>query len=98
MVGRHDGNISLLLRGDDWALAPAYDMLPMLYAPVAGELVLRDFTAWPLQPTAATLPEWPRALDLALRFWPAVAAHPGVSSDFRRTAAANAAHLQRLAA
>jgi hypothetical protein len=50
-VGRHDGNISLLLRGDDWALAPAYD-----------------------------------------------AAHPGVSRDFRRTAAANAAHLQRLAA
>jgi hypothetical protein len=95
---RHYGNISLLLRGDDWALAPAYDMLPMLYAPVAGELVARDFTAWPLQPTAATLPEWPRALDLALRFWPAVAAHPSVSRDFRRTAAANAAHLQRLAA
>ena len=29
---RHYGNISLVLRGDDWALSPTYDMLPMLYA------------------------------------------------------------------
>ena len=39
---RHYGNISLLLRqqnGGDWTLSPTYDMLPMLYAPVGGELV-----------------------------------------------------------
>jgi hypothetical protein len=40
---RHYGNISLLLADDDWILAPAYDMLPMLYAPVGGELVPRNF-------------------------------------------------------
>lgn len=50
---RHYGNISLLLDGDDWALAPAYDMLPMLYAPVGGELVARSFADRHVQPTAA---------------------------------------------
>ena len=94
---RHYGNISLLLRGDDWALAPTYDMLPMLYAPVAGELVARDFAARPLQPTAATLPEWPQALALARRFWQAVADDGRVSAGFRQLAAANGLHLARLA-
>jgi hypothetical protein len=87
---RHYGNISLLLDGDDWALAPAYDTLPMLYAPVGGELVARDFAARPLQPTAATLPEWPRALALARVFWHAVARDARVSGEFRQIAVANA--------
>ncbi len=45
---RHYGNISLLLKDDDWALSPTYDMLPMLYAPVGGELVARDFASRPM--------------------------------------------------
>ena len=93
---RHYGNISLLLRGDDWALSPTYDMLPMLYAPVAGELVARDFAARPLQPTAATLPEWAQALALARRFWQAVGDDERVSAGFRQLAAANGLHLGRL--
>lgn len=42
---RHYSNISLLLADDDWTLTPCYGMLPMLYAPISGELVARDFTA-----------------------------------------------------
>lgn len=92
---RHYGNISLVLRGDDWALSPTYDMLPMLYAPVGGELVPRDFASRPLQPTAATLGEWAEARGLALAFWKAAAADERVSAGFRTIAAENASHIGR---
>jgi len=90
---RHYGNISLLLQDDDWALSPTYDMLPMLYAPVGGELVARDFAARALQPTAATLPEWEQARALAQVFWRAAAADERVSSGFRAIAAENLCHI-----
>ncbi|MES2187529.1 MAG: type II toxin-antitoxin system HipA family toxin YjjJ [Pseudomonadota bacterium] len=90
---RHYGNISLLLDSDDWTLSPTYDMLPMLYAPVGGELVPRDFAARGLQPTAATLPEWERARALARHFWAAVAGDVRISDGFRRIAADNLRHL-----
>jgi hypothetical protein len=92
---RHYGNISLLLQDDDWVLAPAYDMLPMHYAPVGGELVPRNFAERPLQPTAATLPEWPRALALARSFWAAAAADMRISAGFRRIAAENLSRIGR---
>lgn len=92
---RHYGNISLVLMGDDWALSPTYDMLPMLYAPVGGELVPRDFASRPLQPTAATLGEWAEAQTLARAFWQAAAADERVSADFRVIAVENAAHIGR---
>jgi len=90
---RHYGNISLLLAGDDWTLSPTYDMLPMLYAPVGGELVPRDFAARPLQPTAATLPEWAQARALATLFWQAAAGDARVSAGFRALAAENLSHI-----
>jgi hypothetical protein len=90
---RHYGNISLVLQGDDWALSPTYDMLPMLYAPVSGELVPRDFASRPQQPTAATLGEWGEAQRLATAFWQAAAADKRVSADFQAIAADNANHM-----
>jgi DNA-binding Lrp family transcriptional regulator len=90
---RHYGNISLLLRDDDWTLSPTYDMLPMLYAPVGGELVPRNFAARPLQPTAATLPEWAQAKALAATFWQAAAHDARVSTGFRAIAAENLRHI-----
>ena len=94
---RHYGNISLLLMGAgktaDWALSPAYDMLPMLYAPMAGELVARDFAARPLQPTTATLPVWERARSLAQTFWRTAASDSRVSGGFRAICAENLHHL-----
>ncbi|RYY60921.1 MAG: transcriptional regulator, partial [Comamonadaceae bacterium] len=92
---RHYGNISLLLEDDDWTLSPTYDMLPMLYAPVGGEVVPREFTSLPLRPTAATLPAWPRATALALAFWDAAADDARLSDGFRRIAAANGAVLRQ---
>ena len=86
---RHYGNISLLLKDDDWALSPTYDMLPMLYAPVGGELVPRDFASRPMQATAATLPEWEQARALALAFWQAAGADERISADFRAIALEN---------
>jgi hypothetical protein len=97
---RHYGNISLVLPDvhGDWVLSPTYDMLPMFYAPVGSELVARDFTARPLQPTAATLTAWPRAKALAVVFWQAVAGDTRISDDFRAIARANAAHVERTVA
>jgi DNA-binding Lrp family transcriptional regulator len=92
---RHYGNISLLLADDDWTLSPTYDMLPMLYAPVGGELVTRDFAAEPLRPTAATLPEWAQAQTLAAAFWQAAAEDARVSTGFRAIAADNLNHVRR---
>lgn len=92
---RHYGNISLLLQDDDWVLSPTYDMLPMLYAPVGGELVPRDFAVRPLQPTTATLPEWAHAKALAITFWAAAAGDARVSDGFRRIAAENLSHIDR---
>jgi hypothetical protein len=92
---RHNGNISLLLQGSksggDWVLSPTYDMLPMWYAPVGGELVARDFASRPMQPTSATLPEWPRAKVLAAQFWQTAAGDSRISAEFRAIAARNCA-------
>ncbi|CAB5679904.1 putative DNA-binding transcriptional regulator [Delftia tsuruhatensis] len=86
---RHYGNISFVLPDPqgDWALSPTYDMLPMLYMPINGEIVERDFTAPP--PTATTLAEWPRALELACRFWACAADDTRISDGFRHIAHAN---------
>ena len=93
---RHYGNISLLQQGKRWALSPVYDMLPMLYAPVAGELVPRSFAAQALQPTTATLAQWPRARELAQKFWQTAANDERLSAEFAATAQANALHVAGL--
>jgi DNA-binding Lrp family transcriptional regulator len=90
---RHYGNISLLLEGDDWVLSPTYDMLPMLYAPVASEIVPRTVAA--RHPTAATLAVWPRAVALAQAFWAAVQADARISRDFQAIAALNLDQISR---
>ena len=93
---RHYGNISFLLDDDDWRLSPTYDMLPMFYAPVKGELVERDFAARRLQPTSQTLTVWPQAKQLALQFWHSVAADARVSDAFKALALANAEVVEKL--
>ena len=92
---RHHGNISLLLQNDQWQLAPAYDMLPMLYAPINSEVPERQFAPQPL-PASAHADVWPQARTLALRFWQAAAEDERISSDFRALARANHATVQRL--
>lgn len=88
---RHYGNISFVLQEDDWALSPTYDMLPMLYMPINGEIVPRDFATVPPQPTPATLAVWPLAQQLAGEFWRSAAQDTRISPGFRAIAARNAA-------
>lgn len=87
---RHHGNVSLLLHEHRWQLAPAYDMLPMFYAPVAGEVVERDWASQRPRPNAHTLSVWPQAKALALQFWQQAAADARISDQFRAVAQAHA--------
>lgn len=91
---RHYGNISLLLVDDDWRLSPTYDMLPMLYMPIAGELVAQDLALRTKAPTAATLEVWPEACALAQVFWDAVAQDARISEGFRDMARSHADSLR----
>jgi hypothetical protein len=79
---RHFGNISLF---DDqtapFTLAPVYDMLPMLFAPVEGQIVERTFA--PGGARAETLEVWPRARELAAQYWGQLASDDRISRDFR---------------
>jgi len=91
---RHYGNISLLIGADgDWTVSPAYDVLPMVYAPTAGELVERAFDPGAIGPPVQTVRQWPGARGLARQYWHAVAADTRVSAPFRERAAAHAASL-----
>jgi hypothetical protein len=93
---RHHGNVSLLLFNHRWQLAPAYDMLPMFYAPVAGEVVHRDWSSQAPRPNANTLGVWSQARDLALEFWQRAAVDERISQEFRAIAQANVGVVQTL--
>jgi hypothetical protein len=87
----HFGNLSFIFSlGAALCLAPAYDMLPMLYAPLAGDQ-LSDRAFEPPLPSADTLHLWGEMADLASQYWLEVAAHDLVSPQFARRARVNAA-------
>lgn len=93
----HTGNLSLRPRGSVFGIAPTYDMLPMLYAPLrAGEVPARNFdpTGLPV-PAAGREEDWSRMLRAALAFWQAAAADPRITNDFRQVCADNGQALQR---
>jgi hypothetical protein len=92
---RHFGNLAFFDRYEgEFRLAPAYDMLPMLYAPEHDELVARTFE--PPGPTAETLRAYGRARTLAERYWQRCAGDERISAEFRGIAAANLGALQAL--
>lgn len=89
----HYGNLSFF-RGDpptnaSFELAPVYDQLPMLYAPVAGGLVDRRLSDTVLAPSAESLPNFGQVVELASDFWARVADHSEVSAQFRAIATEN---------
>lgn len=79
----HLGNASLVLRDErPLALAPAYDMLPMRFAPTAGgEVVAREFTVIP--PTPNILEAWREAAGMAGVFWQRAQQDASISRVFR---------------
>lgn len=99
LIGDHDmhaGNLSFFARGTRvTGLAPAYDRLPMLYAPEGGNLVERAFA--PAPPLAVEADVWADACRAAGEVWRAAASHPLVSRGFRAIARANAKKVASLA-
>lgn len=94
----HAGNLSFFL-GDTLPLeiTPAYDMLPMLWAPGSqGELVPRRFA--PAPPVPARADAWREAAELSERFWQRAAADPRLTPAFATIAAQSAETLTRLRA
>lgn len=89
----HAANLSFFTDGlQVIGLCPAYDMLPMAYAPQQGHLRQPPLTL-PI-PDPGDSPIWSDVCRAAADFWSAVASHPEVSEDFRRIAAANAVVVQ----
>jgi hypothetical protein len=78
-------------------LSPAYDMPPMLYAPLAGgEVPARTFEPpLPLPPQRAA---WTTACEAALLFWQRAAGDARIDEAFRKICAVNAQRLETVAA
>jgi len=93
----HKGNLSLVPDLGALQVAPAYDMLPMQYAPLAGG-ELGPVVYAPSLPTPQDRAAWLEASVAALQFWGTAAADPRVSDGFRATCADNARALQALQA
>lgn len=75
------------------SLAPAYDMLPMAYAPLrGGELPSYRFD--PPQPRPEEAGDWQAAADPAIAFWRRCATDDRIGTAFRETCAANAGRIE----
>lgn len=83
----HFANVSLALdHTRPLHLAPAYDMLPMHYRPMAtGEVVTRELV--PPLPPPPERPLWQRAADTAQAFWQRAATDARISAEFRAESA-----------
>lgn len=93
----HAGNLAFRLTDEPpFAMTPAYDMLPMLWAPgPQGELMDRHFAPQPPVPAAAEA--WREMLDPAREFWSRVISDQRVSREFAATARSAGEVLARLA-
>ena len=88
----HDGNLSFEPRMSpattSLILAPAYDMLPMLYAPQRGvELPQVNFA--PRLPLPAERAAWTYAATAAEQFWSRAADDARIGAEFRAIWVAN---------
>lgn len=85
----HFGNLSLFHEGGPrFDLAPAYDMLPMFYAPARGEVPEPEFT--PPAPPARAVAQAREAQLVAIEYWRAVAEDVRISPGFRALVSRNA--------
>lgn len=92
----HFGNLAFRL--DDalpLQLAPAYDMLPMLWAPVTGTAAPAPIFS-PPPPLPGERALWSEVAAWAQDFWQRVAADPRVSPDFAAHARAAATLVDRM--
>lgn len=80
----HDGNLSFL---PGLELAPAYDMLPMMYAQLSNEKNERAYT--PISPPYRDIDVWKRAAFAAASFWSLASNDKRVSEGFRKICGEN---------
>jgi len=87
---QHFGNMSLIMEDGRrrFSLAPAYDMLPMLYRPQEDDVPRRTFDPG-IDTASQALALWPDALGWAIRFWDAVAGDHRISENFREVCREN---------
>ncbi|MDQ5979213.1 MAG: Type toxin-antitoxin system HipA family toxin YjjJ [Verrucomicrobiota bacterium] len=92
----HFGNLAFFLEPAlPLALAPTYDMLPMLWAPRPGEATpAPDFS--PAAPMPHELELWPEAAKMGEDFWRRVEGDQRVSEGFRPHAVAARRAIQNL--
>ena len=94
-IDMHPANISFYFQaGQILDLAPAYDMLPMLYAPQNEQIVEKFFN--PPLPIAESGSIWKNALSAGIDFWNAVIQETRISSSFRKIARENLQKVQSL--
>ncbi|MCA0325441.1 MAG: type II toxin-antitoxin system HipA family toxin YjjJ [Proteobacteria bacterium] len=89
----HLGNLSLRPRGGLFSLAPAYDMLPMRHAPLAGGELPPLGLLEPALPLPTERTAWWPAAEAAGVFWRRVAEDARASDALRTQAQANAGRL-----
>lgn len=92
----HFGNLAFFLEPAlPLALAPTYDMLPMLWAPRPGDATpAPDFS--PPAPMPHELELWPEAAKMAEEFWRRVEEDARVSAGFRSHATSARRAVQKL--
>jgi len=78
----HNGNLSFVPQSGTFKLAPVYDMLPMMYAPLGGG-ELPNVRYAPNLPLPALKEEWRLASTAALAFWDEAARDSRISDQFR---------------
>lgn len=95
----HHGNVSLLPQGAHFQLAPAYDMLPMQYAPLrGGDVPEGDYALQDLPlPRRGSEERWQNVLSAAISFWNEAARDRRISEPFRKICASNGQSLERWA-
>lgn len=82
----HSGNLTFFHEASGLTLTPAYDMLPMSFAPASSGLVRAEPPR--IAPDAAVSREiWLQAMTIAQEYWQTIAAGVEWSEDFRQIAA-----------
>ena len=95
---QHFGNISLIMvdGGRRFTLAPAYDMVPMLYKPQEERVPARVFDPQG-RVKARVIDQWEDALAWATIFWETAAGDARISEGFREICGENARLLNGMA-
>ncbi|MDF1526165.1 MAG: type II toxin-antitoxin system HipA family toxin YjjJ [bacterium] len=95
---QHFGNVSLITEDGRrrFSLAPAYDILPMLYRPQEDDVPGRPFKPG-IDMASGALDLFPDALDWAIRFWEEAAGDTRITEGFRGICRENLVAVRNLA-